>query len=292
MPGGSGSGGATGAKGSAGASGSSGGGVQYAVLSVTGDVTSQITPYNADIEIDYGANSATTAKGGGCTLRYYPATSPGTNTPDMTTIICTASLPSTIDGPANGEASFPLAPTVQIEIYLKGNINPPVQIDATSPLLADLIVEVFGGHNGWEAESPSMSNPPSAFSFGITSATALSTASPTLWTDYLLDAQGYATTGPVGSGGPGLATVSFVMSTAKVAGFGAGGASGTEGATNGTCADLVACCSAMGNTVAGATCGAQATAYQGMVGGALSQQQADVDCDNVLHLERAAGLCP
>ena len=55
--------------------------------------------------------------------------------------------------PRQRRRAIPDCPTVQIEIYLKGNISPPLQLDTTSPLLANVVIEAFGGRNGCHRSS-------------------------------------------------------------------------------------------------------------------------------------------
>lgn len=265
------------------------GAIQYAVLTVTGDEASGITPYQANIEIDYDSNSVPTYKGGTCILRYYDPTGSGTQTPDTTQIGCTAALPSSIDGPSDGGSPFPLPPAVQVEIYLKGNISPPFAVDLTSPSVSDVQVAVYGSHNGWGATFSSHPSSLEAFSLRVDSATVLPPPYVLPWTDYRLEAQASVTTAP-SLAAPGTVTVSLALSLSKLADT--DGGTDAAGATNGTCADLLTCCGAIGDATTASTCSGLATQYQNMVGNGLSQQQADVDCDTFLHLERTAGLCP
>ena len=276
-------------------SGSGSGAVQYALMTVTGDQTSGVSPYKAEIEIDYDSDSLPTFHGGTCTQRYYAATGSGSDTPDGTEIRCNASVPTAIDGPADAGTPFPIPPAVQFRILLAGRVAPPVTLDTLSQPLASIAVQLYGGHNGWVAEYPATngSNSPTDFSFKVEAANALPLPFPgfSAWTDYIMEAEGHATTPPT-PGAPGTVTVSLNLSASSLTGGASdGGADGVVGAINGTCADLTVCCNAIADATAKSSCTSLATSYQSMVGKGFSQEQADAACDTFLHLERGSGLC-
>ena len=258
--------------------------VQYAVMSVMGDSTSGLQPYEGGAEVDYDSAANPDFQLGRCD-QIYDSTGSTNDVADTTSIGCNVSAPAAQGNPDAG-GTLARGSSVSLKILIKGKPSPGLEITLASPSLVKVYLQLFEAH-GRVANFPAENSGGilSDFSLKIDSVTTLPSVVASLpFTRFILDAETHATMAdPVDA--PGTASVSMTMSS-PMNGLPDGGG------VVGTCSDLTVCCIDITDATAGATCSQLEARYQGIVGAGGTQMQADLACATFLQLERKGLLCP
>lgn len=191
--------------------------VQHVMIVVTGDPTSGIGQIESDVDVAYNSQEVQTSTGGECMFQY-DRNGANTRVPDSTLIECTASiaLPTPPDA---GSATFPgVIPNVNFYMVLKGQLAPPVDVNASSPLLLFFSAGIQSPYVIWSAGISKTSSlttslpPPPDFSFTIDSAQMLPLPYPTdPLPVYLIHGEGQVTL-PASDIAPGAVTIAITIS--------------------------------------------------------------------------------